>query len=252
MDINIRESFRYLYECVDVLDNAATVFAAMLPLPVYTSEMGGAFRLIQRDEKTFSLLRCIRIVSGLRAELGLIEQGFCQEAGVIHRTILEFSHDLDFVVDGLINPESKSRMQERMAKYFVESPPAPEDFMSRPKKSHSFLREKVYAAVLRLLGGNNPYRIRQIAKTLEEVYSGYVHGNYRHVMEMYNGAEKGFKTKGTPGRIPEWVQNVALIVQPVLNQFSTIASAFGLNELMNQLKKKSDELEAHPIYSQNP
>lgn len=44
----------------------------------------------------------------------------------------------------------------------------------------------------------NPHEAKLVYSTLETAYSGYVHGAYGHLMEMYGGPKFGFRANGLP------------------------------------------------------
>ena len=110
-------------------------------------------------------------------------------------------------------------------------------------------RKKVYASIGRMYDHDNPHRTRQIVKALEDVYSGYVHGNYHQIMEMWNQERMCYEMKGQPYRIMQWLNYMSLIIYPALNVFSTVSSAFGLNQFMNDLINKRIELESSSVYN---
>jgi hypothetical protein len=53
-----------------------------------------------------------------------------------------------------------------------------------------------------------------------------------------------------PGRIEEWMGCVSLNLHHSLNNFSSIAHAFGLERLKKQLMEKRRELENSPVYTE--
>jgi len=246
--MNTVDSFAFLDSCADLLDRATSAFTRLIDNPKLTVEAGPVFRFEKPDVREYAILQCIRIVSGLRATLHLLAKGYFQEAGVIARTLLEFSHNLNFIHEGFVNKERVPRINKRIQQYFSEHTRTAEERMAKSKKGATFIRKKVYAAIGRMLGKDNPYRFQQIAKVLEDAYSGYVHGNYINIMEMYNGGKQRFETSGVLPRTTEWLHYIALIVHPILNQFSTIAIAFNLKELESILIKKRKDLETSPLY----
>lgn len=243
-----RESFHQLNSCIDLLESAASVFVTKILGPHYVQTPGGHFEYEKPDVRTLGVLRCVRIVSDFRATMALLERGHVQQVGVILRTILEFSHDLDFIVEGFINPESIQRINEMVSQFFSERFPDAKQLMEQTGKEPTTPRKKIYAAIGRLLGLENPHRYRQIAKIMEDTYSGYVHGNYYYIMELYNGTLHKFEMGGQPLRIRDRLHNVALTIHHVLNQFSTIALAFDLKHLEQDLISKRKELETSRLY----
>ena len=84
--------------------------------------------------------------------------------------------------------------QEREIKRFFE------DFKDHPKqayggefKVHRPERSKVQAAMARFLNPENPHDVKQLLVAMDQTMSGYVHGSYSTIMEMYRGKSKGIR-----------------------------------------------------------
>jgi hypothetical protein len=103
-----------------------------------------------------------------------------------------------------------------------------------------------------MLGGDNPYRVKKIVKTLDDSWSGVVHGNYQSVMEMYGGdslEDSRFRMEGMPTRRTVYRHFIGLLVHNALNEFSKVAFNLGLNELANELRELRKEFEKSPSYT---
>lgn len=240
--------FKMLEDCATLLKNAVTIFTKVIPVPEYTETVAGHFRHREGDERIFVVLRCVRITSAVYSCLILLRHGFIQETGVLIRTIIEFTHDIDFVVDGLVHKEHVLGVKERMKTFFEDDYHTENEWMKETSKALTTPRKKIYAASARLFGGSNLFRDRQISKTLEDAYSGYVHGNYPHIMELYDGDHKQFQTTGIISRVPEWLELLAHSVHPVLNVFAAVAIAFGMPSLEKALIEHRKVLEESEIY----
>jgi len=243
------QSYILLQNCVDMLENAASSFAECISKPIYDSEPIPHYLFKDPDQKTYVVLRCVRIASGFNASLKLLKYGYAQEVGVILRSILEFIHDMDFVFEGFINKDSEEKIQSMIDTYFSEKYKNTRQLLEETKKQSSIPRKKIYASIGRMYGRDNPHRYRQIAKALEEGYSGYVHGGYHQTMEMWDQKRMCYEMKGQPYRIMQWLNYMSLIVHPALNIFSAVSHGFGLNQHMIELDKKRIELESSPVYN---
>jgi kynureninase len=100
----------------------------------------------------------------------------------------------------------------------------------------------------RLLSPGDPDRVQRISKVQEEMFSGYVHACYRHIMEMYEGTKKEFRTGGFQARIPMFIKQVALNIHASFNQFAILAKVLNLTELRLQLVESVKELENSEAY----
>ena len=63
--------------------------------------MGGRFRYEEPNPVTFLVLKMARVVTAFYATLALTKDGLFEDAGAICRIIIECSHDVDFVMEGL-------------------------------------------------------------------------------------------------------------------------------------------------------
>jgi len=245
--MNSEDSFKILEESVSLLEQSVTQFNATMPQPRFTQVHGGQYRYDDPDHRVFALLRCVRLASGFRAALLLIREGHCQETGVILRTLVEFCHDLDLVFAPLVDEESAHLAERKVEEYFSDETRPVENLLADTKKPPSMPRRKVYGAIGRSLAPHDPHRYRQISRVLEDVYSGYVHGNYPHTMELYNGRAQQFETSGVPARIDEWLTSIALVVHPTLNNFAMLALDLGLSQLDARLISQRQKLEQSEV-----
>jgi hypothetical protein len=253
-DTGTRNAFQLLTECVDLLELAASSFSGMIKPPVYVARPDEHFEYENPDEKTFAILRCVRIASDFRAVMILLEHGHVQQVGVLMRGIVEFNMDLDVVIGPYLVPETKNDVDQRIAEYFSEPSWNFRRILEDPKKRATTPRRKTYALIAKVLGESvepaNPYQVRQTVKALEEGYSGYVHGAYEHIMELYDPYDRRFAIRGIPERIWEWMGYIALNLHQSLNCFAAIASFFGLKDLSKTIFEKRRELEVSRAYTE--
>ena len=245
------DNLKLVQSCISLLDEALSQFTEKMPrAKVVRDSTFDGYRYESPDEELFIVLRCVRIVSGFRAALCLINEGFNQEAGAILRSVLEFSHDLQFFFATVVDPSNKALFSRKLAEYFQDISTDTQQILAQTKKPASVPRKKIYAATGRLLDQKNPHSWRQITKSLEDAYSGYVHGNYIQTMELYNGNDNTFRTNGYLEAKQEWLSNMALIVHPVLNHFAHISTLLELKDMRDRLLSQRKILEKSEIYNQ--
>jgi len=95
------------------------------------------------------------------------------------------------------------------------------------KINHYERRRKVQATEACFIGGDDPDRVKKIARAIDDVFSGTIHGDYNSIMEMYGGATPEtahFHTQGIPARFSEYRQYLGLQVHHALNMFFKAAS----------------------------
>jgi hypothetical protein len=247
----LEEQVAIIEECIEKLDVALTVFNQQIGRPEFNAETGlERFRYKTPTPRIFQVLKCVRVVSGLRACLCLLEQGFTQEGGVLIRTIYEFLHDIDFIEQGIIQNQFTPAQQEMLDLFFEHDLQRGEEMVKDHAKRPTVGRKKVYALTARYLKPEDPDRMQRLEKTIEEAFSGYVHGAYPAIMELYAGGTWQFHANGmldTP-RIPSFLRAVAGVAHHALNQFAELAQSPGFKDLFTQLRDQRIKLESSAAY----
>lgn len=227
-----------LKECITTLEYAFKKLSGHIQKPQFINEEGKErFEFTNPDPHIFVILKGLRVVSGLNASIALLEKGYIQKVGVLCRSIIEFLNDINFIQDGIDKNQFTQHQQEMINLFFEKDMKNSQEYMQTPNKSAEIPRQKVYAELGRFFNPDNPQRMRQITKTVEEVFSGYTHGAYPNIMELYfSGDFEGFYLNGIQGRIPEGLRYIAgFCIHPALNTFATIAAFFSETETFNML-----------------
>lgn len=250
-DDQMDEPVIVINECIEELDIALGIFDRQIGRPEFNAEPGlERFRYRIPTPRVFQVLKCVRIISGLRACLALLKSGFTQEIGVLIRTIYEFLHDIDFIEQGIRLGELTSAQNEMLDRFFQHDLKRGEEMMNDHSKQPTILRKKVYSLIAKFLKPENPDRAQRLLKTLEDAYSGYVHGRYPHIMELYSGGDWRFYTHGMLGtsRAPIFLRAIAGVTHEALNQFTELAQTSSLNELATRLIDIRNRLESSSAY----
>jgi hypothetical protein len=246
--MNSNEKIEYLQKLAALLGRAVNRFNKSIPQPLFETNIGGRFRYRDPNPVIYLVLKMSRVVTGLYAALNLTKSGLFEDSGAICRIILECSHDIDFVMEGLIHDPFPGDKQEFLDSFFKNETLTPDEMLRTMTKPATIPRKKVYPSVGRLLSPDNPDRQQRVAKVLEESFSGYVHAAYPHIMEMYEGVSKEFRMSGIEARIDSWINQLAITIHTSLNQFSILAKSLALHELRNELVASVNELEKSEAY----
>ncbi len=151
-----------------------------------------------RSDVLASFLKLVRIASLLNASLCVMKKGFVQEAYILCRAIDEAVDEITFLalkIDG----DGASLKQMKMLKEFYQ-----EQFQDPLNVLNSVPRDRVgrkdiIAAISNMpIESSDPHTRNKVVKSLHEVFSGFVHGAYVHIMEMYGGRPARFHMKGMP------------------------------------------------------
>lgn len=192
-------------ETVAILESALTTLGAQIEAPIFSDDNDyPRFRHRKKSNVLAVYLKAVRIVSTLNASLVLLEHGFIEELGILFRTIDESLEDIVF----LLSPQSDggaSKDQIRVLKEFYKEefsdPKNP--FMSQQKRN-PVPRRKIHAALAKRLAkivGDtvNPSDAAEVHRTISQGMSGFVHGAYPHLMELYGGNPPHFHLNGMLG-----------------------------------------------------
>ncbi len=183
-----------LAESIERLSSQVAALQRHFPAPAFVLQQDviPAFRHDQQDDRLMSFLKCLRCVSLLHAGLFLLKRGFCHEVGILCRCISESFEDVLFVSSPLGDGGTLSDHQRRVVEEFYqeefEDPTKPVG--SQPKRQR-VPRDQVLAGIARLPGNPlNASDAKATTRMLHMSYSGYVHGAYPHIMELF-GAPPG-------------------------------------------------------------
>jgi hypothetical protein len=201
-----------------------------------------AFRHEIKDDLLASFLKGVRIVNNLNAALVLLRAGYVQEVYVLCRLIDESGEDITFLASPL-GKDGPSDDQIRYVKEFFQ-----EEFGNRAdplrsqQKRDRVSRRRIHAALSRIpVEGSNPSRTQEIARTLHQAYSGFVHGAYSHIMDLYGGAPPKFHTNGMNGtpRISECEHQFVNYVYRSLLALEVIARRTNRHDITTRLVQQS-------------
>lgn len=175
-------------------------------------DLGGiqGFRHEDKDDLLLSWLKCVRAVSSLNASMELLSRGYVQEIGALCRCIDEFCQDVMFLATPL-GDNGPSEQQKRMVEEFFQEEFSDYENPLASADRNRVPRTKVLSGISRIKGQPvNPSDAQRMHEVLNSTYSGYVHGAYPHIMEMYGVNKSGgrYYTNGFLGtpRVEEWTE----------------------------------------------
>lgn len=249
-----KQYFTIICGLIDLLVMSVSVLEQTIEKPQFIDAEGSKprFRYSDPDELTFELMMCARVASALRAAAILLQNCHTTEVAVLFRTIDDFIANFMSVDEVLIKGAENVTASQRtfLERYFTDDPRSVEEKMANRKKvNYNEWRQKVQASEARLLGGENPHQIKQIVQVVDDVFSGFVHGDYASTMEMYGGstlAQTQFNVSGIPVRFQEYRQHLAIYVHRALNIFSRLAHNLGHQEISEKLRQARINFEASP------
>jgi len=257
------EQLEVLKSAIALLEDAINTFDNQLGSPSFIDEPGKErFEYQNPTSLHFQFLKSIRVVSGLNAIECLLKGGFEQEIGVIIRTLYDFIDDIDCVQEVHNTGKLSSIHKNIVNDFFKSTLKTPEELMEEPDKVSRVVKKKKRASIVRSLQNwCNPDRLQKLHSALSTTYSGYVHGNYPHIMTLceghvnpYGHLSTRFLLKGildTP-QIDACRGMFAGLVHRSLNELGLLALNFGLSNIKEGLIEKRKEIESKGIYDPRP
>jgi hypothetical protein len=170
--------------------------------------------------------------------------GFAQEAYALCRGVDEAGEDIRFLAIPRGQDAKTDRDQERLLSEFYQ-----EEFQE--DKQVSFMvsskrdrvsRKDIHAALMKLQGADiDPSTLRHVLNTVHKTFSGFVHGAYVHIMDMFDGRRFHMRgMRGTP-RIEQAEEAFANYIYRTFLAVRVVAKRVGDAELEARLRKIGDD-----------
>ncbi len=234
---------------IDLLERAANALASKLGPPLFVPEAGkGHHALTRKDSFAVQVLKAVRVVSGLHACAGLLGGGFFQEAMVIFRTIDDFLGEILFLEEAHGLGKKVRAHQDFVDQFFSVQPKTTEEMLSERARPRYVSKQKIRASETRVLGGVAPGTdISAMTSAIDDVLSGFVHGNYPHIMEMYDPGCGRFRMTGLLGtpRMPSAIEELRVHTHGALSIFVMLLRDAGFAELADEVNAVASTYESN-------
>lgn len=211
-------------QVVGHLEQAVRRLEAQTPAPKQVDlKQGKAWRYEEKTPQQALLQKLARYVSGLNASCLLLDNGYCQELGVIQRTLDEIEEDIIFLSLGVDHG-----FTERHNSYL-------EHFWSEEPGPSTVKRDKIRAYVH---GGlEDPSSANDAGRTIYRTFSAYVHATSICIVDMWNDAPPQFQLAGML-KSPIYLDHMEDIWSSFFRGLIAgifVAKAFGDKALLNEL-----------------
>jgi hypothetical protein len=210
----------------------------------------GPYRQFRHESFTESLacyLKGIKAISTLNASIVLLRQGYAQEVGALCRMVDDFCNEIFFLLLPQGENGTFSDDQIRfLENFFQEEFDKPADPLRSTQKRDTVAVKKIHATFGKLAAGElNPSDAQELLRTVHQAFSGYIHGAYPHIMEMYGGNPPRFHVSGMLGtpRIAEWRGQLVGYVQRFIIATVFIARKMGVTDLEAPLRALLEDFE---------
>jgi hypothetical protein len=247
----LSQTQKYLQEIIDELARALDFLGEKVDKPKQTT-LGGVFSTFFRhasgNDILMSYLKCVRSVSTLNASIVLLKEGYIQEVGALCRIVQDNHEDILFISTPLGKDGAFSEDQHRLVQeFFQEEFDQPSNPFKSTQKRDRVPRQTIINSIARMSANPiNPSDARELNRTLQQSFSGYVHCAYPHIMEMYEGHTQRYFTNGMPGtpRIPEWEKTLCSFIYRTTLSVELVSKRLSEPELADRLKNISHQLGA--------
>jgi hypothetical protein len=239
--------------CVNRLAIALQTIEDGLPKPVFVDVSGQKqFRYEKHSVYHVAFLKGVRVVSGLNACLLLLSGGFVQEAMVLVRTLDDFLPEMLFILENAESGTLDDSQRKFIEDFFKEEFQNPNNPLLNETRRETVPKRKIWASMARQMGPYvNPTDLQKMFQVTNDALSGYVHGAYPHIMELYGGSPPKFHLKGTNAtpRIRMCIGQIQVYTQRAITTFEGLAKSLGSKELYGYLHETRDYFEKETGYT---
>lgn len=179
------------------------------------------------------ILKLIRAAQGLTALDMLCRAGLFIDFGAAIRSVNDCTEEIYFLLETF--PENPGPNVEKFVKGFFEN--TINGYLDT--ETHPVPRVKIRSALVRALKGSQNEATRKATDRIYKTFSGYVHANYAHIMEIYNGREDDYNLGGVPSEEQRTMrmEYVNLYANSVLMAAAFAAHKFKCEALQAELTK---------------
>lgn len=188
------------------------------------------FEYQDHSAKVVAVLKITRAAQGVTALNLLCRSGLFIDFGVIIRCVNDCVAEAYFLLEEY--PNSSVNVGQ-FVKSFFES--TIDGFLS--KEIPLVPTKKIRSAMVRVLKGRHDEGTRKIIDKIYKTFCGYVHADYAHIMEIYNGGTDDFNLTGVPSiqQRQMRMEHVELAANSVLNAAAFVAETLGLKDLCRDM-----------------
>lgn len=190
----------------------------------------GVYEYSDHSPKVVAILKLVRAAQGVSALNLLCQNGLFIDLGVGIRCVNDCQMEIYFLLEEF--PKSSSNV-DQFVKAFFET--TIDGYLSA--EAHGVQSKKIRSAMARVLKSQNNEETRAAIDRVYKTFSGYVHANYSHIMEVYNGLTLDFSLAGVPDIQPRKIrmEHVVLAENSVLYMTAYIASTLKMTDLYREI-----------------
>lgn len=185
----------------------------------------------EQSRKVVAILKLTRAAQGLTAMLALCRAGLFIDFGAVIRCVNDCLEDAYFLLETYPN-EASGSVNKFVTAFFENTIDGYQD-----PKTQAVARDKIRSAVVRILKGRQDEATRKLMENIYLAFCGYVHANYAHVMEVYNGVTHDFNLAGIPSEQQKAMrmEHVEVVMASILYCAAFVAYKLDLKDIHAEL-----------------
>lgn len=226
--------------CVRAVDDGVQALASGIEAPALDAT--GRFTHRAQDAQLAAFLKAVRVASALNAALHLLRVGHVQEIGALFRVIDEACQDIGFLLIPNATGTVASDQQRLLAAFYREEIPDPDNPTVSQRGPDQPRRSRVHRAIVGQLPTNDATAEREgVFQSMHRVMSGFVHGAYRNIMDLYGGEQPRYHTRGMLGtpRVAGTERAFTSYVYRALLEVERLARVMGRREVARAALEQS-------------
>lgn len=184
------------------------------------------FEYREQSLAVVAVLKLVRAAHGVAAVEKLCASGLFIDAGAIMRCVGDCCDEIYFLLEQY--PAVSDHVHQFVTAFF-------EATIDRDMNegTSAVPTKKIRAAVVRVLNGCHDDATQRVKERIYKIFSGYIHANYAHVMEVYNGGLDDFNLTGVTSEFlrNERMEYVNVAIISVILAAALITQKLGLHDL---------------------
>ena len=159
---------------------------------------GYVYRYKEKSARQAIIQKLARLITGLQATVILNRSGFLQEQATLQRTLDEFEQDILFLCHAIIFNDWTEHHYAYLDAFYQEEFDKPGSAIESSPKRPMVRRDKIVAFISKDRDtGYDQSSTRKVMRTINKIYSGFVHGASPQLMELYYGNPPSFHLFGS-------------------------------------------------------
>ncbi|WP_327205891.1 hypothetical protein [Rhizobium beringeri] len=229
----------------NALDSALLVMGRTVPRPsVVRTAMGEAYRYKEQSPQQALVLKCVRMLSALKALRALLARGLVLDAGSMMRISDEVGSDIMFIAGPILfNHPPEARHKQFLQELFQEELGPRNPLPSRIKRDRVSRRHiRAYIARTFSAAESDTSTVVAVTELIDGVFSGFIHGAGAHIMDSFDGVDFHTELSQSSHPLAAMKDQFGHYIQRTIMSFCLSAKAMGREDVSQALYKLNGEL----------